>query len=71
MNNIFFFIKNILPRDSPDLICFIVFDLYPQKDIFHFALSICDSVFIDQNKKDLNLKLLAIDTKLSTLPPLE
>ena len=52
MNNIFFFIKNILPRDSPDLICFIVFDLYPQKDIFHFALSICDSVFINQDKKE-------------------
>jgi len=52
MNNIFFFIKNILPRDSSDLICFIVFDLYPQKDMFHFALSICDSVFIDQDKKE-------------------
>ena len=52
MNNIFFFIKNILPRGSPDLICFIVFDLYPEKDMFHFALSICDSVFIDQNKKE-------------------
>ena len=52
MNNIFFFIKNILPRDSPDLICFIVFDLYPKKDIFHFAFSICNSVFIDQRKKE-------------------
>jgi len=52
MNNIFFFIKNILPRNSPDLICFIVFELYPQKDMFHFALSICDSVFIDQSKKE-------------------
>jgi len=52
MNNIFFFIKNILPRNSPDLICFIVFELYPQKDMFHFALSICNSVFIDQSKKE-------------------
>ena len=52
MNNIFFFIKNILQRDSPDLIYFIVFDLYPHKDIFHFAISICESVFIDQRKKE-------------------
>ena len=52
MNNIFFFIKNILPRNSPDLICFIVFELFPQKDMFHFALSICNSIFIDQDKKE-------------------
>ena len=57
MNNIFFFIKNILPRNSPYLIYFIVFNLYPKKDIFHFSTSICASIFIDDVKKEVLKKI--------------
>ena len=51
MNNIFFFIKHILKSNTNFLIFFIVFDLYPQTDLVHFRDSICNSVFIDNDKK--------------------
>ena len=55
MNNIFFFIKHILKSNTNFLIFFIVFDLYPQTDLLHFRDSICNSVFIDNDKKN-NIK---------------
>ena len=57
MKNIFFFIKHILNRNSPYLICFIVFDLFPREDMFHFRKSICESPFIDNEKKDVLKKI--------------
>ena len=51
MNNIFFFIKHILGRNSSHLVFFIVFDLFPKRDLLHFRDSICNSLFLNNNKK--------------------